>query len=274
MSGEKGVLDGVRRFSARALRGVARRIEPADLWAFLDARQGELGNVLPLDVSALIAAYVAAKGECRIVQIGANSGNRNDPVESSIRELGLPAILIEPQANVFATLKANYANQPQVILERAAIASETGEVELFKVNSDFWAHHNFPADADSQISSLNREQIGRTVEIFGGARLREDESAYLEVEVVPALSLAALLAKHGIDQIDLLAIDTEGFDFEVIRMVDFQNSPPAMILYETIHLELQDRLGAWNLLRENGYKLFASDNHNTIAIRAEQKADR
>ena len=266
MSFRTSYTDGLRRFLAKGLRGVARRIDTANTWAFLDARQAELGNVPPLDISAVIAAYFGAKGQCQIVQVGANSGNRNDPVEASIRNLGLTAILVEPQAEEFAKLTANYADQPQVVLERAAIAWETGEVELFKVNADFWSGHGFPEGAQSQISSLNREQIGQTVEIFGGSKLREAESAYLEIEVVPAFPLEMLLEKHGLGTIDLLVIDTEGFDFEILRMIDWDRLQPAMIHYETIHLAIPERVAAWTMLCEKGYRLFATDNHNTIAI--------
>lgn len=255
-----------RSFAARILRGVARRVEPPNIWAFLDARQMELGNVPPLDMAALIAAYHSARGECFIVQIGAHTGDKNDPVEQVIRTLGLRAILVEPQVREFAALSAYYADQPQVILERAAIAHEPGEATLYKVRTDFWAEHDFPFGSDSQISSLDREQIGATVEIFGGANLRKDEAAYLDTETVPAHTLDTLLTKHGANRIDLLQIDAEGFDFEIIKMIDW-TAPPAIINYETLHLSVPDRQAAWALLRTNGYTLFASDSINTVAIR-------
>ena len=259
-------LNIARSFAARMIRGVARRVEPRNKWSFLDANQEQLGAVLPLDLGALIAAYAAARGECFIVQIGAHTGNLNDPVEKAIRTLGLSAILVEPQRREFEALTAHYADQPQVILERAAIASESGEATLYKVCPEFWAEHNFPAESASQISSLNREQIGAVVEIFGGALLRKDEAAYLHSEIVPAYTLALLLAKHGTDRIDLLQIDAEGYDFEVIKMIDWQ-AAPAIINYETVNLSVPDRQSCWALLREKGYDLFASDSYNTVAIR-------
>ena len=259
-------INTARSFAARMLRGVARRVEPRNIWAFLDANQEQLGGVLPLDVGALVTAYAAARGECFIVQIGAHTGDLNDPVERAIRTLGLSAILVEPQRREFDALTAHYADQPQVILERAALAHEPGDATLFKVRPEFWTEHKFPAESASQISSLNREQIGAAVEIFGGARLRKDEAAYLDSEIVPALTLASLLAKHGVARIDMLQIDAEGFDFEIIKMIDWDTAAPAMINYETLHLSVEDRQAAWSLLRDKGYDLYASDAFNTVAI--------
>lgn len=259
-------ITSARSFVARALRGVARRIEPRNIWAFLDADQERLGGVVPFDVGAVIAAYTAGRGECFIVQIGAHTGDMNDPVEKAIRTFGLKAILVEPQRRQFDALTAHYADQPQVILERAAIAHEPGDAALYKVRPAFWAEHGFPAEAATQISSLNREQIGAVVEIFGGARLRKDEAAYLDSEMVPAHTLASLLAKHGASRIDLLQIDAEGFDFEIIKMIAWDTGAPAMINYETLNLSVEDRQAAWALLRDKGYDLYASDAFNTFAI--------
>lgn len=263
-------INAARSFAARMIRGAARRVEPRNIWAFLDADQEQLGGVMPLDVGALVAAFAAARGECFIIQIGAHTGDLNDPVEKAIRTLGLRAILVEPQRRQFDALTAHYADQPQVILERAAIAHEAGDATLYKVRPEFWAEHKFPAESASQISSLNREQIGSAVEIFGGAALRRDEAAYLDSEIVPAHTLGSLLTKHGAARIDLLQIDAEGFDFEIIKMIEWETTAPAMINYETLHLSIEDRQAAWALLRDKGYDLYASDPFNTVAIRRHQ----
>lgn len=251
----------------RALRAIARRLEPRNVWEFLDAKQGELGGVEPVDLAALVTAYVAGHGECFFLQIGAHTGSDGDPLSEVVRALRLPGILVEPQAAQFEALLASCANQPQLILERAAIAADDGEAALYKVRPDFWEAHGFPAGLASQVSSLDREQVGRVVEIFGGGALRRAEEAWLEIERVPALTFGSLLAKHGVTSFDLLQIDTEGFDFEVLKMVDWQRHRPALVNYETVNLSVEDRIAAWALLRGLGYSLYASNIYNTVAVR-------
>lgn len=258
--------------SAGLLHRMANRIDRIGApktfdWSFLDARQGELGGVPSLDLRAVLGAYRARGGAFFFVQVGAHNGGSGDPLAQSIRRLGLDGILVEPQNLQFDELSRNYADQPKLILERAAIASRDGTATLYKVKPAFWLEQGFPAGADSEISSLKREQIRRHVEIFGGSALAERETEYLETEAVPALTLGSLLAKHSVTHLDLLQIDTEGFDYEVLKMVDFATMPPALINFEVVHLRDEDKLAAWEMLRDHGYEIFASDIYNTLAIR-------
>jgi FkbM family methyltransferase len=258
--------------SAALLHRVANRIgrigaPKAHDWSFLDVHQAELGGVEPFDLGTVLAAYRAGCDDFFFVQVGAHTGGSSDPLAQSIRHSGLRGILVEPQKLEFAALSANYADQPQLILERAAIAAEDGAATLYKVNRAFWLGQDFPAGAESEISSLKREQIRRHVEIFGDAALAARESEYLETEEVPALTLRSLLSRHGVTRLDLLQIDTEGFDYEVLKMVDFAAMPPALINFEVVHLSDSDKLAAWDMLRGHGYDLYASNSYNTLAIR-------
>ena len=51
-------------------------------------------------------------------------------------------------------------------------------------------------------------------------------------ETVPAITLTALLDQHSVAQLDLLQVDTEGYDFEILQMIDFQRIKPAIIHFE------------------------------------------
>lgn len=263
----------MRHFIARALRGVARRIEPSgpDLQAFLDAKQQELGDVRPLDLGAIIQTCCTLIPEFSFLQIGAHDGSSNDPLMRSLGALNLHGILVEPQAAQFAALQARYGGNSKLKLERAAIAAADGTMPLYKVDPAFWAHHGLLEGIASQISSLDRNQIRRHVELFCGARIAADEAAYLTMETVNTVTLGTLMKRHGLERIDLLQIDAEGFDYEIIKMIDW-SEPPRMIHFETIHLAEPDRISAWSLLRERDYDLYATDTHNTLAVAAPRTA--
>src|SRR5688500_13060319 len=85
----------MRVWLGRVLRGIARRIEPrrADLMGFLDARQKELGGVVPLDLAAVIRARCVDGSPFFFVQIGAHDGVSNDPLAECVRAMGLRGLL-------------------------------------------------------------------------------------------------------------------------------------------------------------------------------------
>jgi FkbM family methyltransferase len=238
-------------------------------FAFLDAQQAALGNVHPLDLAAAIDIRKIDRQDFFFIQIGAHDGSGyGDPLTDSIRRHQLRGLLVEPQLEQFRALKAAYADQPQLRFAQAAIAASDGTVPLYKIRPGFWVAHKFPRGLATQISSLNKEQIRKTVALFGGKELSLREDDYLTMETVPALTLKSLLKEYSIaEHIDLLQIDSEGFDYEVLKMVDWRDSPPAMVHYETAHLTEADRIAAWMMLRGIGYNLYATNIYNTLAIK-------
>jgi hypothetical protein len=70
---------------------------------------------------------------------------------------------------------------------------------------------------------------------------------------VTCLPLSEVLARHSIDRADLLLIDTEGYDWEVLRQVDLATLDPQVILFEHKHLSAQDRSRACAFL-ESRYR--------------------
>ena len=252
------------------LHGLGRRIDRFGSYAFLDARQRELGGVHSLDLAAILFAHAAARPEFTFVQIGAHEGKAGDPLRVCIRDLGLRGVLVEPQPGPFDALRANYADQSQLAFERAVIAPADGVARFYRVDPDFWCKHGLHPGSDSEISSLKPEQIRFHVALFGGDKLAEREDEYLVWDDLPALTLPTLLARHGMPAPDLIQIDAEGFDYEIVRMIDWSN-PPALVHYETVHLSEADRVASWALLRSKGYRLYATDSYNTLAIRAPDK---
>jgi hypothetical protein len=74
---------------------------------------------------------------------------------------------------------------------------------------------------------------------------------------VPCVSLETLL--HGVDVIDLLQVDVEGYDAEVIRMFDFDRFRPSIVRFENMHLTPEDHESAVERLIGYGYRIAASD---------------
>lgn len=53
---------------------------------------------------------------------------------------------------------------------------------------------------------------------------------------VPCMSLRSLLEQHDVQRVDLLAIDAEGFDWQILKQLDLSVYRPRAILFEVVHL--------------------------------------
>lgn len=59
------------------------------------------------------------------------------------------------------------------------------------------------------------------------------------------------------NNIDLLQIDTEGYDFEILKMFNFLEIKPKIIRYEHVNLSRADIQAAISNLRSFGYHCFS-----------------
>jgi hypothetical protein len=78
--------------------------------------------------------------------------------------------------------------------------------------------------------------------------------------------LSRILMRHAVDHLDLVHIDTEGYDFQVLQQIDFTKYHSAVILYEYFHLDRVDRNRSRALLRAWGYRIVNYE-LDTLALR-------
>jgi len=64
------------------------------------------------------------------------------------------------------------------------------------------------------------------------------------------------LDRNQVKAIDLLHIDTEGFDYQVLSQVDFHRYKPRVVLFEHHLLPDKEFSNAQKLLRGAGYRWF------------------
>lgn len=210
--------------------------------------------VAPLNVFDLVIRdHMTRTAGFFFVQVGANNGVRADPLYAYIREFHWEGILVEPVPELFAQLRETYADEPQLRFEQVAIGSEGGLMPFFSV----------------------REASGVPDEVQGLGSFRRDIilahkpgvpniETLLEEITVPVIPLRALLERHGVGRIDLLQLDTEGYDYEVLKTLDFDTLKPAIIQFEHVHLTSAEWREACNLLASQGYRL-AQAGRDTVA---------
>ena len=193
------------------------------------------------------------------VQIGANTGaNPNDPIYQLVRARRWKGILVEPVPSVFEKLKQNYSSSRELIFEQAAISDESnaasGTVELC-VPLDM-----FMADTDgkdaihySQFSSIESTRSGIA-------------HAHKKISV-PCLTFPTLLAKHGIESVDLLVTDTEGHDYFILSSIDLSSgTKPRVILFEHFYMTSDEYADLTSRLGACGYAVLWIDAMDSLAV--------
>jgi FkbM family methyltransferase len=208
-------------------------------------------ELLPL----LVDSLRATRKDFFVLQIGANDGHSDDPIASIVRSRGLRALMVEPLPKMFGLLADFYSDQPNVACENCAIGHEDGSATLFHVRPD----PSLP-EYVQRVASFSRDVILKQ------RRAVPNIGSYIETLQVPTLSLATLVAKHHIDRIDLLQVDTEGFDFEILKMLWATPLRPPIINFESAHLSRPDKLACAEMLKRAGYRYLNIGQFDTLAV--------
>jgi FkbM family methyltransferase len=208
----------------------------------------------------LIRAFGEVFPAAVFVEIGANDGEQHDHLRPMLLERQWRGVMVEPVPYVFERLRSNYAAVDRVAVENAAIADQDGHQPFYHLApvADYESE-GLPQWYDG-IGSFARESV------LDHQRLIPDiESRLVETEV-PCLTFDSLCTKHGLDQVDLLLVDTEGYDYEVLRHIDFRRHRPVLVIYEHYHLSESDQSGCETAMRDAGYETM-SEGFDTWCLR-------
>jgi FkbM family methyltransferase len=209
---------------------------------------------MSLTLEFVLAHLMLRKKELYFIQIGANDGMKDDPLQKFVKEYDWKGILVEPIPEAFEALKKNYGENPKLKFINAAIAEQDGVRTLYSFK------HDDGFKGGTLYSSFRRDVLLRNIRFI-------PETAQQVVEVpVKCLSMCSLLREAGDNVVDLLLVDTEGYDFTILKMIDFSMLKPRIICYEHTHLDKGDMTAATELLLSHGYRL-TRDNLDTIAYR-------
>lgn len=195
------------------------------------------------------------------VQIGSNDGLQGDPLHDIIiTNKKWKGIFIEPVGYLFERLQRNYRNQDRFIFEKEAIAPSRGVVKFFYVSEKAKAELGdaLPYWYD-QLGSFDKNHILKQLEGM--------LEPYILTEEVITVPLQEVLDKHKATKVDLIHIDTEGYDYKVLSMIDFSKYKPFVILYEHMHLSDGEKKAAETLLKQHGYSCIQYDNDTLATIK-------
>lgn len=220
----------------------ARRVRSLDYYDLIDSLEGESLN---------------------IVAVGANDGKNNDPLynylENTTRKNTV--VLIEPQQQLIPYLEVNFQFHPDKHIVNAAVGPE-GTMTLYGVKEEYWGQLNVPYAKERNWPTYRAPTgVTSTSKVHVESWLKkhlpaiDHESAIIEF-MVSSFRLESILkiaAMRG--EVDVLQIDTEGFDDQVIYASDISVYRPKIIFFELAHLDNIRKKALLSYLSMSGYMI-------------------
>ena len=221
----------------------------------------------PYSISELIDMFSKKTTNLTVVQVGANDGFNNDPIFKFILRDSWNGVLIEPQTHMYHTyLKKLYANSTRIHTLNAAIGNEDGTLPLYKISfsEERWATGLATFDKEGLLKMVHDGSIDRRAEKYG-IPVPASKSEYITEEYVIVVSPKTLQQRYSLETIDFLMVDTEGFDYEIVKMFLNAQFVPKLIVFEHFHFSEQEWLDCELLLQKYNY-LYLKIKGNTFAI--------
>jgi len=203
-----------------------------------------LSRLSTLNLKKIILDLVERKIINSLIQIGANDGVTHDHLHDVIKKFRLQSLLLEPIREPFLNLTNNYLNFENVRLENSALSINNEILFLYRVNPDyFYKYGALPTG----ITSFYKDHL-----VKHGVNQK-----HIIQEKVNQISFDELLKKYNISSFELLAIDTEGYDCNIVNdfFLKIKNIRP-LIVFEWSHIKKNDLQETLDKMLKNNYSFF------------------
>lgn len=194
------------------------------------------------DLDQKLLTYLSYRGGV-FIEAGANDGRSQSNTMYFERYLGWRGLLIEPIPELAIKCRTN---RPNSIVEECALVSREETRDAVEMT-----YCNLMSLVDGARGSVEADaahiQKGRQF-------LRKNDD--VRRVTVRTDTLNALIVRHGLDHIDLLSLDVEGFEAEALAGLDFENVAPKWIL-----VEANDASAVAHVLADR-YRLVADLSHH------------
>ena len=130
------------------------------------------------------------------IQIGANDGIDSDPIREWIIEYDWSGIMFEPQKTIYQELLKLYKDNKKINCINSGIAEKEGIYKLY--------NHKLGHGGNSLLTTSKYININ-------------------DYEEIHCNTFENIIKKYDIENINLLTIDTEGYDSKILNSIDFGN---------------------------------------------------
>lgn len=217
-------------------------------------------------LAGFIDQYSRAKEKIIVIQVGANDGFNHDPIHKFIKRDGWQGVLIEPQKDIFEKfLQPLHEKSEGINTLNAAVDYNDGRRTLYTIAfcKSRWATGLAGFNRDILVKSINSGFVASCA-AKEGIEVPDSIDDCIDEVIIPVYSASTLLKKFKIDKVNFLQIDTEGFDFEIMKIFKIEDLNPEIIVFENTHLTQEDKNKAFQYLLSSGYR-YKNFGGNTLA---------
>lgn len=193
----------------------------------------------------ILTDFAVKNQNVKFLQIGANDGVSHDCLYEIVLKYKWQGVVVEPLDEFFKKLQLNYSFYRLVTPVKYALHPKEKYMTIYKLNPLRYGDYDYWAGG---IASFDREHLKRH---------NVSEEDIIE-EQVSCVDLMTLIANNNIEDLDYLQIDTEGYDVEILKMIDFNIIMPKLIRFECSNLKKSELetakkiLSKYQLKREGG----------------------
>lgn len=205
----------------------------------------QYSTILPLLIRGIYQQAYSEGQVLEIIQIGANDGVKDDPLQGIIGQPGTRALLVEPQPACVKKLRSKYKDNPNVIIAEKAVGAESGKITLFRFEDDLDNSRQISVFCSTDKSHLERwkGRLGISSNIIS-----------FDTEM---LSLAELTSTFHFSNLDILMTDVEGFDYEILHpYLRGCSAVPRWLIYEKCNLSPEQQASLISLAKLGGCEVF------------------
>ncbi len=181
------------------------------------------------------------------IQVGAHDGVRFDDLYQKVTHQNTHGIVIEPLEKYYRRLVMNYEDYPNITPLNIALHPTEKELEIHHVDFN---KIELLEPWSGGLGSVHENHHKKT-------KIPEE---HMTKSIVKSMSFLQILKDYNVSKIDLIQIDVEGFDFEILKMIDFKRIKPKLIKYEYVNLDDKEKQSSIEYLKKNGYKIYIEKN--------------
>lgn len=185
-----------------------------------------------------------AKVIFKMILVGANDGLSFDNLFQLLDPKKTNGLIIEPSPKYFEMLQYNLSHFVGLKFLNFALFKNRKSVSLFQLNNK--GLNSLP-EWGRGIGSFSKKHLLK----FG---IEEDCIEEIQVEGIPFMDVIKPFEEFK--SIDYLQIDTEGYDAEIIKMIDFNNFKVKLIKFESANLKKDELSGLEELFLINDFNFF------------------
>lgn len=200
-----------------------------------------------LALDGLVHSRIMEQGSLSVIQVGAFDGISNNALDYTklAKICELQAVLIEPNPVAYKKLVSNFIDNRSVVPVNVAIDISDGKRSFTVVGPHKLAEFQWI----EQLSSFDKQTIlSHTDKV-------PDLTSYMADVSVDCSALSTILSTNQIDCLDVLLVDTEGYDAVIVEHALQLKVQPGVVLFEHTHLSKSEILRVVYLLRVAGYSI-------------------